>query len=111
MARVLAVKEIRDIDLQLAPDDLRINLLRNSLRFKLVKSPEDPREIGFMNGVIGEFQAALHEHTAGLFSLVTDNKDEYHLAQSAFDVRIYFETRADMDSFKSNFLLKYKLSN
>lgn len=112
MARVVGVEQYRNVELAQVPAEILAPMLRNCIRFNLLKEKTDPMQIGFMQGILKEFMSALHEHTNGLFCLSTECNDEYApIQQSAFEVRVYFEHAQDMESFKQNFLLLYKLSN
>lgn len=112
MARVVGVEHYRNVELAQVPGEIRAAMLRNCIRFNLLKEKTDPMQIGFMQSILKEFMLGLHSHTTGLFCLNTECNDEYApIQQAAFEVRVYFEHFQDMESFKQNFLLLYKLSN
>lgn len=108
MSRVTELYETRNVNLKLVPDDLRLDMLRQSIKFKVSKDVSSSTEhMQFYE----EFERALHKHTRMLFAFEMSDDQPNMFFSDHVDARIYFESRTDMDVFKKEFLLLHKLSN
>lgn len=108
MPQVSGLHETRNVDLQFVPDDLRLDMLRQSIKFKISKEVSSPGEY---TNAYEVFEQALHKHTRMLFSLVLNDDQPNMFFSDHIEARIYFESRTDLDVFKKEFLLLHKLSN
>jgi hypothetical protein len=102
------VIDCRRIDVALVPDAVRLDMLRQQIRFRIEDfngSDDDSKE-----AIIAELEAALHEHTQGLFSIEVEYLNSY-TPEPAMAVSIYFERHSDKQKFLRDHLTLAKLAS
>lgn len=113
------VIDCRRVDLALVPENVRMDMLRQQIRFRVEDlDTSDNSDTWTINGDTDDIKSettdvienALHSHTKGLFAMEVEYLDSY-TPNPSMVVTVFFERLSDKQAYLKDFMVLHKLAN